>query len=327
MNVVLSLLLVVVLMLIAWIGVGAANLGFLFGVIFPYVAIAAFVLGVIYRIIKWAKAPVPFKITTTCGQQKSLPWIKHSKLDNPQTGLQTFARMALEILTFRSLFRNTKVELRPGPKVVYGSNKWLWLGAMAFHWSFLIIFIRHYRFFVEPIPGCILGLQSLDGFFQMWIPTLYLTDIIILVALSYLFFRRVVIPQIRYISLPADYFPLFLILGLAISGILMRYFIKVDVVGVQELTMGLISFSPSVPEGIGLIFYIHLFFAVPTALLWIYVIVQALRKFPSPASPGEYSMRHIFWARLAAFEMTMTAITGWSFYWLAFVAEKGAGAP
>ena len=66
---------------------------------------------------------------------------------------------------------------------------------------------------------------------------------------------------------------------------------------------------------------VHLFFAVPTAVLWAFVIVEGLRKFPNPPRPCPYSRRHMFWARLAAIEMTMTAVTGWVFYWLAFVAE------
>lgn len=66
---------------------------------------------------------------------------------------------------------------------------------------------------------------------------------------------------------------------------------------------------------------IHLVFAVSTTLLWIFVIYKALREFPSPPRPCEYSPKHIFWAKLAAIDMVMTAITGWIFYWLAFVAS------
>ncbi|MDA1050952.1 MAG: DUF420 domain-containing protein [Planctomycetota bacterium] len=66
--------------------------------------------------------------------------------------------------------------------------------------------------------------------------------------------------------------------------------------------------------------WIHLCFAVPTPLLWIFVIVRALKKFPKPAAPCEYSSRHIVWGRTAAGAMLMTAVTGWAFYWLAFVA-------
>jgi nitrate reductase gamma subunit len=69
----------------------------------------------------------------------------------------------------------------------------------------------------------------------------------------------VVAPQMRYISLAADYFPLFLIFGIVVSGILMRYFIRTDIVAVKEMTMGLVTLNPTIPEGIGVIFYIHLF--------------------------------------------------------------------
>jgi membrane-associated HD superfamily phosphohydrolase len=65
---------------------------------------------------------------------------------------------------------------------------------------------------------------------------------------------------------------------------------------------------------------VHLCFAVPTTLLWIYVIVAALRRFPIPPGPSDYSLTHVFWARLATVGMVMTAATGWVFYWLAFVA-------
>jgi hypothetical protein len=66
--------------------------------------------------------------------------------------------------------------------------------------------------------------------------------------------------------------------------------------------------------------YVHLFFAVPTVLIWAYVIIDALRKFPRPPLPGRHSRRHKLWGWFAAIEMTMTALTGWFFYWMAFVA-------
>lgn len=65
--------------------------------------------------------------------------------------------------------------------------------------------------------------------------------------------------------------------------------------------------------------WIHLVFAIPTPFVWGFVIVQAIRRFPSPVKPNEYSARHKIWARIAAFFMFATAITGWIFYTLAFV--------
>jgi nitrate reductase gamma subunit len=268
MRIVVSFLAVVALILLVFLGVEIANLRYLFGVLIPYAAVAAFIFGVMYRVVKWSRSPVPFRIPTTGGQQKSLPWINYSKLDNPSTNVEVIKRMALEVLVFRSLFRNTKSELKEGPRLAHGSEKILWLAGLAFHYSFLIILLRHFRFFTVPVPLPVKLLESMDSFFQVGIPLLYLSDIIIVAAVTYLFLRRVVMPQIRYISLPSDYFPLFLILGVAISGILMRYFIRTDIVGVKELTMGLVSFSPKIPEGIGIVFYIHLFL-VSTLIIYI----------------------------------------------------------
>jgi nitrate reductase gamma subunit len=150
--------------------------------------------------------------------------------------------------------------MNEGRKLVYGPDKWLWAAALVFHWTFLIVFIRHFRFFTEPVPAWILHLQNLDGFFQVGVPEILLTGVLLLAAVSYLFFRRVAMPRIRYISLPADYLPLFFIIMIAASGLLMRHFYKVDIVGVKTMAMGLVSFQPVVPEGVGFIFFVHLFF-------------------------------------------------------------------
>ena len=64
---------------------------------------------------------------------------------------------------------------------------------------------------------------------------------------------------------------------------------------------------------------IHLVFAVSATILWPVVIIQALRRFPNPPAPGPHSKFHLRWARLAAIDMFITAVTGWTFYYLAFV--------
>jgi nitrate reductase gamma subunit len=260
MNALLAALAVGVLFVIVFFGVAGANLHFVFGVVVPYGAVALFLLGFVYRILKWAGSAVPFRIPTTCGQQKTLPFIKNDNLENPHNLIGVVGRMALEVLFFRSLFRNSKAKLKEGGRLVYGRDKWLWAGAVAFHWTFLIVLLRHLRFFAEPVPSFVLALQSLDGLFKIGVPVLYFTGAILLASVTYLFLRRVVIPQLSYISLMADYFPLFLIMAIAGSGILMRHFYKVDLVAVKQVTMGLIRFQPEIPDGIGFLFFAHLFF-------------------------------------------------------------------
>jgi nitrate reductase gamma subunit len=108
-----------------------------------------------------------------------------------------------------------------------------------------------------PLPFQLL--EHVDGFFQFFTPAVYLSGVVLVVAAFYLLARRITNPTLRYISLAADYFPLLLILGIGISGILMRYVYKVDIIAVKELALGLVTLHPVVPQGIGGIFYVHLF--------------------------------------------------------------------
>jgi nitrate reductase gamma subunit len=258
MNVLYSFIAVLGLAAIAWIG-KLAGLQYLFGVVFPYLAFAIFLGGFVYRVTQWAKSPVPFRIPTTCGQEYSLPWIKQDKLDCPATKWQVVGRMALEILLFRSLFRNKRAEIHEGPNLAYGSTKWLWLFGLMFHYSFLVIVIRHMRLFAIHVPGFIDGIEVGDSFLQVGLPVMYVTDVIFIGAVTLLFLRRVLLPQFRYISHAADYFPLLLILGIGATGIIMRYLLRVDIVSIKQLTTGWATFSPVITGKIGTIFFIHLF--------------------------------------------------------------------
>ena len=261
---------VILLVSIPFIGVQYFHLQYTFGVLIPYVAFFTFILGFIFKILYWAKSPVPFNITTTAGQQKSLSWIKSDRFENPSSTFGVIGRMALEILVFRSLFRNSKAGLSENFKPGYASEKTLWLAGLVFHWSFFLVVVRHLRFFISPIPDALLTIETVDTLFQIGLPVLYLTDVLLVVSVSFLFIRRVIIPHVKYISLAADYFPLYIILLIAVTGMLMRYYARVDVMEVKNLTMGLVSFSalsrPVLPAQ-STILYVHLFL-VSTLLVY-----------------------------------------------------------
>ena len=245
---------------VAWYG-AAAGFQYLLGMALPLCAVAVFVGGMVWKIVYWAKSPVPFAIPTTGGQEKSLDFIKPSRLDAPSGKAGVIGRMMLEVLLFRSLFRNTYAEVRSeGPRIIYFSSKWLWVFALLFHYTFLLIFMRHFRFFLEPVPLCLTWMEFFDGIMQVGIPRLFMSDVLIIVALGFLFARRFMNPRLRYISLANDYFPLFLLLGLAGSGIIMRYFDKIDVAQAKVFAMGLVRFSPQAVDGLGPIFFVHLAF-------------------------------------------------------------------
>jgi len=65
--------------------------------------------------------------------------------------------------------------------------------------------------------------------------------------------------------------------------------------------------------------WIHLVFAVSTFFLWAYVVLQALRHSPIPPTQEQYARNHRFWAKLASLDMALTAVTGCTFYALAFI--------
>ncbi|MDT8067174.1 MAG: sulfate reduction electron transfer complex DsrMKJOP subunit DsrM [Terriglobia bacterium] len=230
---------------------------FLLYTVIPYTAAAIFLGGFCYRVIAWAMSSVPFRIPTTAGQQKSLAWIRNAKLDNPFTGFAAVGRMAVEVLLFRSLFRNNRSRLEDG-RLIFGENKYLWLAALSFHWSLLVILLRHLRLLIEPVPAFVLWLEKLDGFFQVGTPAIYMSDIVVIVALAYLLLRRFRDPLVRYVSLFTDYFALFLLLGIAITGFTMRNITRVDVVSVKQFALGIVSFHPAVPQNLGAMFLVHL---------------------------------------------------------------------
>ena len=219
-----SLVAVLLIGAIAWSG-AVAGFQSLLGVALPLLAAVVFVCGIIWRITCWwAKSPVPFAIPTTGGQERSLDWIKPNRLDTPMSNAAVVGRMILEVLLFRSLFRNTSAEVSSvGPRVTYFSSKWLWVFALTFHYCFLVIFIRHFRFFIEPVP---VG-------------------------------RRLANPKVRYISLANDYFPLFLIMGIIGTGICMRYFDKVDIAQAKVFIMGILHFTPQSAVGLNPLFFTH----------------------------------------------------------------------
>jgi nitrate reductase gamma subunit len=257
MNAVYSLLAVLALVLAGFACGQSAPARTVLATFVPYAAFATLLVGFCWRVARWAFTPVPFHIPTTCGQQKSLHWIRSAKIDNPSAGWGVVSRMAAEILLFRSLFRNNRAHLSGG-RLILGENAALWLGSLAFHWALLLVLLRHLRLFLEPVPAFVNALDRLDGYFQIGVPPLYLSDVILVSALAYLLFRRFRDPVLRYLSLFSDYFALFLLLAIAVTGILMRYFTRVDILGVKQYALSLAALRPAAPQALSNLFLCHL---------------------------------------------------------------------
>ncbi|MCL2824665.1 MAG: sulfate reduction electron transfer complex DsrMKJOP subunit DsrM [Polyangiaceae bacterium] len=231
-----------------------------FYIAIPYASMLIFLLGIPYQLVfKWGKAPVPFPIATTCGQQKSLSWINSSRSENPSSRAGVILRMALGILLFRSLLRTTNSTTSQKQQSLFTFGPLLWILAVLLHYSILIVSIRHLRFFFEPVPSVVLFVQYFDSFFDIATPALNISGVVLILASISLLIRRLLDRNVRYISLPSDYFPLFLIIAIASTGVFMRYFANPDATSVKDLVISIVSFRPLIPSQLEPMLTAHIF--------------------------------------------------------------------
>lgn len=301
MGFIVACILVIALAVFAYVGTALLGMTTFFGVILPYVAFAIFIVGVIYRILNWGKSPVPFNIATTCGQAKSFDFIKHNPIETPTTKAGLFARMFMEVLFFRSLFRNSKAELTKEGDLTYQWEKWLWIFAILFHWGMFFTLLRHFRFFTVHVPSWVGILDSIDGVILIDLHPVYITGFMFLAGVGLLLLRRLMLPKVRYISLLNDYFPLMLLLGIAFTGMSMHYnpWGRVNITDIRELMTGLLTFHPVFLKAgeINHIFYIHLTL-VCTLLMYFpwSKLMHAVGIFMSPTrnmTTNSREVRHI----------------------------------
>lgn len=66
---------------------------------------------------------------------------------------------------------------------------------------------------------------------------------------------------------------------------------------------------------------VHLVFSISTTFALAATVYLAWRKFPSPVRPSEHSKVHRVLGRLSAIGLTLTSVTGWIFYYVAFIAS------
>ena len=173
-----------------------------------YAATAILVIGVVRKIVQYAKTPAPLKIPT---------------MPAPVTQGGVVVRMASEVVLFNSLFK---------------SNKWIWIFGWMFHLSLLLAFIRHLRYVIAPdsILMPIVGLEIVQSFGKY-------AGFAMLIGLAGLLARRILVDRVRYISSPSDYLMLILILGIAATGMMMTFVSHVDVVLLKEFMLGLLVFN------------------------------------------------------------------------------------
>lgn len=170
-----------------------------------YVAAAILLVGLAYRITVYARTPQPLKIPTTPA---------------PMTRTGVVWRMAKEVTVFESLFK---------------SNKWIWLFGWLFHFSLLLVLLRHLRYFTEPVWFWVGLIQPFGKYAAFGM----------LAGLAGLWARRVLVDRVRYISSPSDHLMLALLVTIGASGAAMKFVpaAHTDIVAVKAFFLGLMRFD------------------------------------------------------------------------------------
>ena len=184
-----------------------------------YAATAVLVLGLVYKMVDYARTPAPLKIPTTPA---------------PTTKGGVIMRMLREVALFESLFK---------------SNLWIWTFAILFHGALLLVLLRHLRYFTEPVwfwVGWVQPFGLYAGFAMA-------------AGLAGLWARRFLVERIRYISTPSDHLMLALLAGIALSGLGLKFLMHSDIVAVKAFFLGLMRFDVQpLPADIGLYVHLTL---------------------------------------------------------------------
>lgn len=196
--------------------------------LFAYGAGAIFIVGFLARIIRYAKTPSPLKIPTTPA---------------PTNSAGVVLRVLGDVILFKSLFKG---------------NKWTWIGGIFFHYAFLLVILRHLRYFLYPVAGWDMGLQNIGIYAGYVLP----------VAILYLLMRRTTVDRTMFVSSLADYFALALIFGIAATGLMMKFYVRPFMVDVKGFIYGLVTLNPSTVP------------ADPVFLLHLTLVLTLLVYFP-----------------------------------------------
>jgi nitrate reductase gamma subunit len=208
---------------------------YLLAYITPYIAVVVLIGGLAYQLYRWRQAkPVPAHL---------------SLFPRPEGRLGRVGDMLVDLFTLKGLFT---------------VNRLLWVGAFVMHVGLLLLILGHIRvvtdfYFLWDWLGW--GESELHTFSLVAGMT---AAVLFSIPLFYLLLRRWS-GSVKFLSTPEDFFILFLLIAIAITGSHMRLVLEVDQHAMREFMQGLYTFNwQPVPESAGVSF------------LWHFVLVQML---------------------------------------------------
>ncbi len=279
--------------LLGWLS--GPNAGFL--LLVPAVAVLPALAGLVWKVGRWMRAPVPYPGSLTTGQHCGQSSALHSRLGSPKSGWEVAARVIVDVLMFRPLLRTTPSALMVGSGLHRFGGRWLWMGTSLFHGALLIVVLRHLRFVTSPVPSFVILLESVDSVTDLAVPKVHVTSLVFIAGLGLLLGRRLVVRRLRYVSLAADYFPLLVLILIGVSGLIMRHVTRPDIVALKTFTLSLAAFDVVAPAQVDIWLLVHVFLvSVLLAYFPVSKLMHALGALMSPTlnlANNSRAVRHI----------------------------------
>ena len=125
------------------------------------------------------------------------------------------------------------------------ANPAIWLGEWIFHASFILVLVRHLKYFLTPAPQFVWQMQDIGGIAGYVMP----------VSLLYIIIMKAVINRGRYVF-AFNYFLITAFLLASLAGVIMRTFFYPDTMQVKEFIMGALRLkAAAAPQSLS--FIIH----------------------------------------------------------------------
>jgi len=189
-------------------------LAFIIGVVLPPITFVVFVAAMLNRLWTWKKLPQPGMTLF------------------PTSSKGTAAGVVKETLFFPSLFRG---------------DRFLWAMSWLFHAMLVLILVGHLRV-VTDFPALWSALHIDPDTMSAVVGGA--AGVTILVMIVLLIARRFAVDRVREISAPADYFALFLLLAIVLTGNAMRFVDHFDLAASRQYFASLVMlrWPVAVPE-------------------------------------------------------------------------------
>lgn len=185
----------------------------LIGRILPLFAITVFALGVVYRIAKWNNAPIPHNQTI---------------YPAPTTKGKANFKIVKDLATFSIIFKN---------------DKGLWFGSYIFHVGLILAIAGH--FVGIPFEGKQFVLIGMSEELSKNLSNIagIIAGVMMLYGLLHLLVRRFSNKETRILSDPIDFFDLFLLIAIAITGNAMRFVDPIEYVEAKNFVIDIITWN------------------------------------------------------------------------------------